>query len=332
MFSGFRYPRPVQRWRILGWIVLSAACAGPRTASERLRHAEERALTAERALDKASAAIERLEPDQAESLVADAKGALADPDITAYPEHQLLRERVESAEKAVLAARVEVARRDTERRVKERTAKVQEAAKALQVALEKLSTPRVGASEVKGARGAVDELKDALDVDDERVKNDAGYAALFKTTMAALGGQRDEIAVAERVVALREGPLEQWRKAGERAAKATKEEDAEAKLALYNEARQAYRSCGDGLKPILSEAPKLRARAILVEGEAQELALEAIAKICLKEAQALDKVVSGLEKAAKLAAAAKAKAEAAKAKAEAAKAKAEAAKEKRKKK
>ena len=152
------------------------------------------------------------------------------------------------------------------------------------------------------------------------------------TTMAALGGQRDEIAVAERVVALREGPLEQWRKAGERAAKATKEEDAEAKLALYNEARQAYRSCGDGLKPILSEAPKLRARAILVEGEAQELALEAIAKICLKEAQALDKVVSGLEKAAKLAAAAKAKAEAAKAKAEAAKAKAEAAKEKRKKK
>ena len=297
--------------------MLSAGCAGPRTAAERLRHAEERAITAERALDKASAAIDRLEPDQAESLVADAKGALADPDIAAYPEHQLLRERVESAEKAVLAARVEVARRDTERRVKERTAKVQEAMSALKASLEKLSTPRVGPSDVRAAQGSVAELKEALDVDDDRVKNDAGFAALFKSTMAALGAQRDEIASAERIVGLREGPLERWREAGDRAAKAAREEDAEAKLALYSEARQAYRTCGEGLKPALSEAPKLRSRLILVEGQVQELTLEAIAKTCQKETQALDKMISGLEKAAKLAAAAKAKAEAAKAKAEA---------------
>lgn len=318
-------------WQILSLALLGAGCAGPRTASERLKHAEERAMTAERALDKASAAIEALEPDQAESLVADAKGALADPDISAYPEHQLLRERLESAEKGVLAARIEVTRRDVERRVRERTAKVEEATKSLHAALEKLTTPQVGSGELRAARSAVDALKDALEVDDDRVKNDAAYATLAKSTLAALGGQREEIAIGERVVALREGPLQKWQDASERSAQAAKEEDAEAKLKLYVEARQGYQACGDGLKPALNDAPKLRARLILVEGQAEALPLAAIAKICLKEVQVLDKAVAGLEKAAKLAAAAKAKAEAAKARAEAAKAKAEAQREKRKK-
>ncbi len=315
-------------WQILSLTLLGVGCAGPRTASERLKHAEERAMTAERALDKATAAIEALEPDKAESLVADAKGALADPDISAYPEHQLLRERVESAEKGVLATRVELTRRDVERRVRARTAKVKEATTALQAALEKLATPQVGSSEVRGARSAVDELKEALDVDDDPVKNDVSYAALAKSTLAALGGQREEIAIGERVVALRDGPLQKWRDASERSALAAKEEDVEAKLKLCVEARQGYQACGDGLKPALNDSPKLHARLILVEGQPEALPLAAIAKLCLREVQVLDKAVAGLERAAKVAAAAKAKAEAAKAKAEAAKAKAEAAKAK----
>src|SRR5687768_15056564 len=103
------------RWTLLFGVSLLLACGGSQpTGRERVEHAENKGLEAERALDQADAALDALEPDRAESLIEDARDLLADRNIVAYPEHQLLKDRLGSMESRIISVRAEIVRRDIE--------------------------------------------------------------------------------------------------------------------------------------------------------------------------------------------------------------------------
>src|SRR5262245_27502538 len=106
-----------------------------------MANAEKLAQKAEASLDEAEKAMTALEPDAAQSAITDTRKAMAETDFGYYPERELLKCRVSKDEQVLLRVRVEVAKRELERRLTKQKANVDKRLVELRSALEVLRQP-----------------------------------------------------------------------------------------------------------------------------------------------------------------------------------------------
>jgi hypothetical protein len=283
------------RVALLIGVALVFACGGAQpTGRERVEHAENKGLEAERAIDQAEAALDGFEPDRAESLLEDAADALRDPNIAAYPEHQLLKERVRSAESRVISVRAEIARRDLEARVNERRKKIEEALAALTKSMEAVKKPFVSKKEVETAWEAAEEVREEIEEGEELTSKDPAYAAWVREVLANLAKPRSEMDSAKKLVAFKEGSLEKRRAAAEALDRAKAEKDPADQRELYGEALAGFRACEGEAKKLSSSDPDLAKRPIALAAEEKPTSAKALKKICAQEAKSIDKTLAKL--------------------------------------
>lgn len=290
--------------RLLLTVCLAAVMgcgASTRTGRERMDYAEKQAMEAERALDSADHALEALDPDEAEPLIREAKSALKVPEIIAYPDHDLLKERVELAERRLLDVRAELERRKVQERIAERKALVEEAREKLKGAMEATRAPVVTASEIADAKEAITKVHQTLDQGYELASKDEEYGQYARGVVQSLAEPRAEIDIATQVVVLREGPLAAARRADELRVKGEVEPDPEAKLALYTQARDEVRECASKVKKVLTDAPKVAERPIASDPAQPPTTARALAKDCARRVKDLDRMLTKLAKRAKAA-------------------------------
>jgi hypothetical protein len=277
----------------------AAACgATQRTPAERLDHAERQAMDAERALDRADAALEALQPEGAESMIDEARRALSDPDIVAYPEHSQLKARLSRAEEKLVEAKLEVERRAVEALIAEQRAKIDAAVSKLEAAVGRLNAPQIVREDLEAAEAAIEEVKESVGADDQRVLGNAEYAEYARGVITDLAGPKEEVKLAERAVRLKELAYVRWRSGSSELDKARAESDPVARRVAFGEARTSLKACSEEIKRALAATPKLAKRPLAIEEEPPQIP-EVLAKRCIKEAQAIDKAVAALEREAK---------------------------------
>lgn len=274
------------------WIAaatLAVGC-GPKTLEAHLAQAEKRGAEAESLLDEAGRQLDAMRPDKAEGPIGEAKAILTDPDLGYYPERALLEERLKEAERRVVDVRATLARRELEGKLKVRRQTVERALAALKKAIDDLHTPGAGGSQVRAARGAVDDLDSAVKEGKDLEPQDKGYADVARGARKTLADAAAEVRLVEKTVAFQDGPM----KAREAAVALLKQAAAEKKdkkkrRELFVAARDKFRTCSDDGKALLAESPELR-RAALVTDEGVTSPNTIVAG-CAARAVSLDRVM-----------------------------------------
>jgi len=149
---------------LLAVLALTGAC-GPKSLEARTRQAEKSADEAAEALDRAQKAAEALEPDDLDDALADAKKALADPDIHLYPEAGMHQDRYQ--ELAAKAPEVRAARekRDLEARLDKARSEVVPLVQAMLEGTEGLTPASATDEKVEAVEKAARRVKERVDDD-----------------------------------------------------------------------------------------------------------------------------------------------------------------------
>lgn len=273
---------------------------------QRIAHGEKRTDEATLLLNDAERELQNLEADRAVAKLAEAKELLAHPDVELSPEGELLRGQLKE-----LTARVPTVREERTR--KEREAREERERQELMAAVEKqrdavvqamgVVTEALAALEQKDAgRAQVDAVLDA--VKRVREKQQAGkelearspdYAASARNTAKKLEQAEATARLSQRLIDFASGPYTGSQEATALEKKALRERDLEKRLALYTDAHQRFRLCGEEAEKLLSERPELARRPLPAAG--RPTTLQAAASGCGSKAGTLQRTLAKLAQA-----------------------------------
>jgi len=300
-------PRPLAI--VLGVLlasVLPTGCGGPNTLRAEMDRAEDSARRAEGALDEADRRMDALDREGAEEAISEARKHLADPQITKYPEHGILKERLAAAESRLEEVKGEIVRRDLERAVLAERQRLDEAAERLEAAVEAMRRPSAAKDELDGAREAAAELEERLEGASELAAKDEPLAAHAAALRKRTASRREEIERFSRILSFRTGPLAARIEGVELAARAKAERDAEAAKELRGKAIDRFQACVTDGREMLVRWAELAKVKVEVEAGGKASTIGGVVEGCERQLDALAK--AGKAKAAGKGKAAKAKA------------------------
>jgi len=285
------------RWRMACALALAlvALGCGPKSMSARMASGERLCDRASAALDDAEKALADLDVERAEKRLGDAKEALANPDIAVYPEADSVQDRFKELQAKIAPARAERERRATGKLVEARRAVISKSVTAFRKALAELDR-RAGDRTALGAvREAGRKVREDADWQHELQDKDADFKAYCDSVKQDVEAAQADLALAERAADFAEGPAREHDAAFAQAEKAQGEKAPDARLALYRDAGDRFRHCGEDAEKLLAAAPGLEKVTLSAGGKPASPA--AIAKACKAEAPRMDKAAAAAQKA-----------------------------------
>ncbi|OJT26976.1 hypothetical protein BO221_02935 [Archangium sp. Cb G35] len=293
-------------WLLLVLLAVASSACGPKTKQQRQAYGEKRTDEATLLLNEASNHLRELNADRAEPLLTKAQEVLAHPDVNLSPEGEMLRSELAELQARVPRVREEKVRREkqavVERERKELEAAVEkqrdavmEALFAANEALDALESKDAGSAQVTAASDALQRTRERMKAGKELEAKSADYAASARSTERKLEQAEARLKQGRRVIDFVSGPLGGSQEAPELEKKARKEKDIAARLSLYTEVRDRYRTCGSEAEKLLSEMPELARSPLPVKG--RPMVLKAVATGCKKKAGLTQRAVVKLEKA-----------------------------------
>src|SRR5262249_37378149 len=135
----------------------------PSTLRGQMDQAERSGRAAETDMDEAEKAIRVLEVDRAANALESAKKRLAGPYMAKYPEHDLLKRRLDRDQGQLEAARAEVRRRELERAVAVQRQALDVSYARLTKAIEAMHIESAAKSEIEAARDALKDTRGKLE-------------------------------------------------------------------------------------------------------------------------------------------------------------------------
>lgn len=287
----------------LASLVLTGLCGGalfgcaaaPQKLQARMDDAEAQARKAELALDAADRAMEALEPDKASLLLTEARERLADPNITKYPEHSILRERLKKTEARLPEVREARRQREIERAVAAQKDLLAPAEAKLEQAVAALQREDAGKPQLDEVRAVRDDLRAKLDAQISLESQQADYKAYAAALRKRLDSASAEQRRTEKAIAFREGPGVARKEALELIENAKVEKAPAKSKVVMIEALGKLRVCRDTGNNMLSETPDLaKAKIVLPDGKATTA--DAVTAGCAKLASSLEKKVGASSK------------------------------------
>jgi hypothetical protein len=248
--------------------------------------AEASARAAENALDEADKRMDALDADATVSLLRTAKEKLADPNITKYPEHSLLKSRLAESETRLVRVKEDVAKRELERAVMAHRQMLEAAEKRLSEAVAGLKKPSVSDSAVSETKDAASDLEAQLERGEEVALRDDGlgeYAAGLKKVVAA---SRGEVEAARGILSFRSGPAAA-REAGLDLLEEMRAADAEDAAGIKSKAIDQFQLCVVDGRSLIATTPELAKMKIELEGRVSTV--EAVVAGCDKSLASLTK-------------------------------------------
>ena len=241
-------------------------------------------------LDDAEKALAGLDVERAEQRLVAAKEALANPDIAVYPEADSVQDRYRELEARIAPARAERERRAIGGRVEARRAVISKSVTAFRKALAELDR-RAGDRAALGAvRDAGRKVRDDADWERELQDKDADFKAYCDSVKQDADAAQADLELAERAADFAEGPAREHDAAFAQAEKAQGEKALDVRLALYRDAGDRFRRCGQEAEKLLAAAPGLERLALSLS--AKPIAPAAIAKACKAEAPRMKKAAA----------------------------------------
>jgi hypothetical protein len=249
--------------------------------------AERSGRAAEVDLDEAEKAIRALEVDHAASSLTSARKRLSDPYMAKYPEHDMLKRRLDRDDEQLVAARAEVKKRELERAVAAQKQTLDVSFAHVSEALEALHRDTAARAEIEAAHDALKDAKEKLDAGSELEKQDAKLADLQAGLKKKLDAANADMKKTEKAIAFRDGPIVLRQEGALLADRAKAESDVEKKRALLAGAAEKYRSCAENGAQLVAGTPELATTKLAVDG--RSVAAKSIAADCGKKADALAK-------------------------------------------
>jgi hypothetical protein len=279
---------------LVGFVV--AACGGPQTLRGTMDNAERSAQEAENALDEAEKRMDALDAEGAASSLDDAQEKLSDPNISKYPEHGMLKERLAENRKRLDSVKKEIAKRELEKAVQGARQLLEAASARLTAAIEAMKKPSASRAQVEEVEDAEKDLADRIgDARDVETK-DAELGAYADGLRKQLAKSRDEVGKVSKVMAFRSGPGNARVEASVLVAEMKGTKDEEDRAELRSKAIDRFQVCVVDGKEMLVRAPELARTKIELDGRGVE-AVEAVVASCQKELDALVKKASKPKKA-----------------------------------
>lgn len=274
------------------WIAALLALAGCGTERASLREnmdsAETAGRQAENALDEADKRMDRLDVEGAESALSDAREKLADPNITKYPEHSLLKDRLASGRTRLETVRAELAKRELEKAVLAARQTLEAASARLDAALESLKKPSATKATVGEVEEAEKDLAEKIGDAREVETKDAELGAYADTLRKQLAKAREEVGRVAKVMIFRSGPGAARVEATRLGAEMKEVTDPEDVAELRGKIIDRLQLCVVDGKELLVRTPELGKTKIELEGRGVE-SIDAVVTSCQKELDALVK-------------------------------------------
>jgi hypothetical protein len=230
-----------------------------------MMYAEKSAEKAGGLIDEADRALEAMQPDKAESKLAEANKILSEPDVAYYPERDMLLGRLKDDEARLAQVRTDVAKRQLGEAVADRRKAIDSTQTKLKKAVDDLHAPGLATSQVKSARSAVEEMQSEIDRGKELESKDKPYADYAHGLKKVLDQAAGEIRQADKTVAFLEGPGAGRKKGAELAKEAEGEKDAHKRHETLTAARDKFKACVDEGRKMLSASPDLKKAVIVLE-------------------------------------------------------------------
>jgi hypothetical protein len=277
---------------ILGCAVV-LGCASQKTREEL---AEDSSVEAERLLVEANDAMDRLDVEEAEEKIEEAREVLNTPAAKHWPDHSFQMQDLHAKETRLDEVKAEVARLRLEEAVKEQTAKVDELLVKLDDALGPL-TGKDGAaytkSRIEEATDLRSDLVERLNEGVELEKQSEPYQAFGKKAATRLKEVPDVIEAANRAVSFNEGPIASSKRARELMEAAKGEEDPAEMLARLNEAKAELDRCANGAGSVAKEPSLAKVR---FDDGGKKQTPKTLKLSCQKRARALKSQIGKLQK------------------------------------
>jgi hypothetical protein len=278
-------------------------CGGPSSLRGQMDQAEKVSGKAEADLEEAERAIRKLEVARAEESLKSARDRLADPNISKYPEHQILKDRLKRDEEQLVGARAELKKQELERAVLAQRQAVEKSWARAEKAVELVRPEDGKAGEIDDARDALKDVRAKLEDGVELEKQDAKLAEYSASIRKKLTVTTAALKRAEVTFAFRDGPLASRNKAAALAERASSERDDDKQKSLRTDAIEKYRSCASVGAQMIATTTELGKTKLQLDGKT--VAAEAIATDCAKKADSLSKLAKKKAAAAALATAKK---------------------------
>lgn len=246
--DGGRLRRMSRRVGVLCALLLLSPGCGPKSIEARTRLAEKHSDQAAEALDRAQKAADALEPDALDEALADAKGALSDPDINLYPESGMQQDRY--AELVAKQAQVRAARekKDLEAKLDAARSELVPLVQALLDAADGLTPVNATAARIEAAQAAAGKLKERVQDDDALFAKSPDFKDWADHQVRKAEKALEVAARAKKGVAFREGAVASYLDAKAKAAKAKKTKAPDERVAQYDGAAQQAKACVTGAK------------------------------------------------------------------------------------
>lgn len=292
----------------IAWVLLLIAlgACGPRSMKQRLAHGEKRTDEATLLLNDAERELQKLEADRAQEKLTEARELLEHPDVELSPEGEMLRGQLTELTGRVSKVREERASKDREAReerarqeleaaVEKQRDDVVRAMEAVTTALSALEQKDAGRAQVDAVLDAVKRVRERQQAGKELEAKSPDYAASARNTTKKLEQAEATARLSQRLIDFASGPYNASQEASALEKKAQRERDLEKRLALYTDAHQRFRRCGEEAEKLLAELPELARRALPVAG--RPTTLQATASGCGTKAGTLQRTLAKLEQA-----------------------------------
>ncbi|HEX8698762.1 MAG TPA: hypothetical protein VF815_07995, partial [Myxococcaceae bacterium] len=282
-------------WLVPLLLAAALAACGPKNLKERTRHGEKLTDEASTLLDEAEQRLRKLEPERAEERLKEAKVLLANPDIELAPESEMLRSRHAELQAMVGPARQERERREVDAAVEKQRDEILRVQEALSTALEALEAKDAGPAQVEAVLKAVERVQERLRAGKALEAKSEDYAASVRRTETRLTQATAKAQFTQQVIAYTSGPVAARQEAEALEKKAKAEKNPDAQLALYLDAQERFRRCGEASQQIVTKTPELERSPIQVDGRATTP--KAVGSGCTAKVESLQRTVTKLEKA-----------------------------------
>ena len=280
----------------LGLLLALSAC-GPKTMEARLRDAERIADRASSDLDRAEKFAIRLEPQDMENALDDAKRALSEKDVELYPEAQMHFDRYKELATRLPQVKAEREKRDLELRLNKARDKIVPRVQALLEAQEGLNPNAPTRAQVEAVESKAKAVKDAVDDELDLFVKDADFAAWAKSQRNKVDKANESAAKAKKGVAFLEGPATSWKEGVALVADAKTKKDLSDKESALREARARLSACDRAARPFDEDKVTGAVAFVMPSGKAQTPAqLSTTCQADLKDAETQwKKVLAELE-------------------------------------
>lgn len=233
--------------------------------------------------------MDALAAAEAEAQLAVAGEHLQHPDITKYPEHAMLQQRLVDGQTRLLGVKKELDRLALEKEVATHREVLAASATRLENALDAARRTEAGEAELTELRGAREELVDKLSAGPGLEARDAPlstYAAGLRKIVQKAG---DDARRTERLVAFRAGPVASHLLATELSEQVKLEPDPAKQRERRAEVLDHLKTCAAKARMMLEQSPELAKEKQDVGGKLTPLA--SVGPSCEKRASALEKLL-----------------------------------------